>query len=119
MVVNVTTIDAPGFVGRAGLTRRSVWLGLIAAFVLAAVVALWPYEVSKECKMRSRRNARAALSVLGLVRDLMRNAATSFLDSVAPVVRFVFGFPMSCTFAARRKGRLAGGTRMTLTGAGC
>jgi hypothetical protein len=48
---DVTTInDVPEYVGPFWLTRRLVLAGLIAAFVLAAVLAMSPYEASKECK---------------------------------------------------------------------
>ncbi len=43
-------IDVPAYEAPVWRVRRLVWAGLIAAFVLAAVVALWPYEISKECK---------------------------------------------------------------------
>jgi hypothetical protein len=46
----MTTIDLPRSVRDFRLRRRLVLAGVILAFVAASVVALWPYEASKECR---------------------------------------------------------------------
>jgi hypothetical protein len=111
MVVNVTIIDAPGFVGRAGLTRRFVLLGLIAAFVLAAVVALWPYEVSKECK------GGAFSAGFGTGFDAQRCDVVFRFGRAGREIRLRLPDVLHLCCPPQRQA--CRGTRMTLTGAGC